>query len=404
MSSLHVPRGGPATSRSPSERLRGWLHGFLPAVAAVDAREVLRSGSGALIGLLLTAVVSRAAVPDPHAGWWLIAPMGASAVLLFAVPGSPLAQPWSILGGNLVAALIGVACQRWCPWPLVAPALAGGLAISAMLRLRCLHPPSGAVALTAVLGGPAIHQLGFAYVLYPVEINSLLLLGCALAFNPAVGRRYPHGRTIPVASPASPAARTTGFSAEDLDLVLQRHREVLDISRDELEDILHETEEVAFRRRFGQLQCAEIMAAGVPALEFGTSLEEAWQLLRECRLPALPVVDRARRVIGTLGLPDFVEHAAPERFAHVGPRIGVLIRRALHSHSEIPEVVGQIMNRRFWQVQSSQPVIELVPLMREQQLAYLPVVDAERRLAGLLSQDQVLEALYRTAGPLPEQG
>ena len=183
--------------------------------------------------------------------------------------------------------------------------------------------------------------------------------------------------------------------------MLRQHHEVLDISRDDLEEILHQTEEVAFRRRFGQLSCGQMMDADVPAVEFGTALEDAWRLLRERRLPAVPVVDRARRVIGTISLAEFVEHAQPERFAQVGPRLGELIRRTFSTHSELPEVAGQIMNRRFWQVQASQPVIELVPLMREQKLAQVPVVDAERRLVGLLTQAQVLEALYRTAGPLP---
>jgi CBS domain-containing membrane protein len=81
----------------------------------------------------------------------LVAPMGASAVLLFAVPASPLAQPWSIVGGNLVSATVGVACATWISDLVDAAALAIALAICAMFALRCVHPPSGAVALTAVL-------------------------------------------------------------------------------------------------------------------------------------------------------------------------------------------------------------------------------------------------------------
>ncbi len=82
----------------------------------------------------------------------LVAPMGASAVLLFAVPSSPLAQPWSILGGNIAAALVGVTTALLITDPFLASAVAIGVAIAAMMTLRCLHPPSGAIALTAVLG------------------------------------------------------------------------------------------------------------------------------------------------------------------------------------------------------------------------------------------------------------
>lgn len=391
----------PAADRhSLSPPFQRWLRGFRPAVGVVDGPELARSALGALLGLLLTGAVVRAALPDPAAALWLIAPIGASTVLLFAVPASPLAQPWSILGGNLVAATIGVACWQWCPWPLLAAPLAGALAIAAMLLLRCLHPPSGAVALTAVLGGPVVHRLGFSFVLFPVAAQSLLLLACALVFNPFAGRRYPHGPIGRAADPlAPPAERSTGFTAQDLDQVLRRHHEVIDISRDDLEDILRETEAVAFQRRFGQRRVSQVMTRDPPLLEFGTQLEEAWQLLRDHQLPALPVVDRARRVIGMLSLGEFVEHAHPERFAEMRSRLGELIRRSGRTHNESPEVVGQIMTRSFWQVQADQPVIELVPLMREKQLAWLPVVDDQRRLVGLLTQFQLLDALYRTAGP-----
>ena len=72
-------------------------------------------------------------------------------------------------------------------WPRRRP---GSLAIAAMFTLRCLHPPSGAVALTAVLGGPAVASLGYGFVLWPVALNSVILLSIAVAFNGALRRNY----------------------------------------------------------------------------------------------------------------------------------------------------------------------------------------------------------------------
>jgi CBS domain-containing membrane protein len=132
-----------------------WLRSFAPAPIAVSTTAQLRGCCGALIGILLTGLICTRAV-GTGATPMLIAPMGASAVLLFAVPASPLAQPWSIIGGNIISALIGVTCARWISDPLVAAALA----IGAMSVLRCLHPSSGAVALTAVLAGPAVTEAG----------------------------------------------------------------------------------------------------------------------------------------------------------------------------------------------------------------------------------------------------
>jgi CBS domain-containing membrane protein len=101
------------------------------------------------------------------------------------VPASPLAQPWSIIGGNLVSATIGVTCASVIADPTLAAALAVALSICGMFALRCVHPPSGAVALTAVLGGPAIHALGYRFVLEPIAIQSAALLAAALAYHTA---------------------------------------------------------------------------------------------------------------------------------------------------------------------------------------------------------------------------
>ncbi len=88
--------------------------------------------------------------------------MGASAVLLFAAPASPLAQPWSIVVGNGVSALMGVLSASLVPDPALAAALAVMLAIAAMFLTRSLHPPGGAVALTAVIGGEGSASSGWA--------------------------------------------------------------------------------------------------------------------------------------------------------------------------------------------------------------------------------------------------
>ena len=145
--------------------------------------EQIRATVGAIVGLLITGFVSKFALGSMSDLPLLIAPMGASAVLLFALPGSPLARPWSIIGGNSLSAFVGVACATWIPDPIVASALACGIAIGLMMVLGCLHPPGGAVALTAVLGGPSIQATGFGFALWPVGINSFLLLAAALAFS-----------------------------------------------------------------------------------------------------------------------------------------------------------------------------------------------------------------------------
>lgn len=150
--------------------------------------EQVRVSLGAIVGLLITGFVCQMAFGSIGDLPALVAPMGASTVLLFAAPQSPLARPWCCIGGNTSSALVGVTCAAWIGDPLIAAAVACGLAIGLMISLGCLHPPGGAVALTAVIGGPSIHAMGYGFAIWPVAVNSLLLLAAALAFNRLLAR------------------------------------------------------------------------------------------------------------------------------------------------------------------------------------------------------------------------
>ncbi|MDN2662680.1 HPP family protein [Psychromonas sp. 14N.309.X.WAT.B.A12] len=109
--------------------------------------------------------------------------MGASAVLLFAVPHGQLSTPWAFLGGNILSAIIGVTCATFIDPMLIAAPVAVGLSILVMHLTRSLHPPGGATALAAVIGGPTIHGLGYWYVLTPTLINCSILFIIAMIFN-----------------------------------------------------------------------------------------------------------------------------------------------------------------------------------------------------------------------------
>lgn len=221
-----------------------FLRRFVPHLAPVSNTERLRAALGALVGILLTGFATSLAGIGGRDLPMLIAPMGASAVLLFAVPASPLAQPWSIIGGNVISALIGVACAMLVPDQVLAASLAIGLAIAVMMLCRCLHPPGGAVALTALLGGPAIHAAGFGFALAPVAVNSLLMLAVALIFNNVTGKSYPHVPHHAAPVPADPKE----FTAEDLRAVLAEYDEVIPVDTDDLEDILRQAEARAAAR------------------------------------------------------------------------------------------------------------------------------------------------------------
>lgn len=220
-------------------------HSLLPKqFGAVPLWGWVRAVAGAIFGITIVSVICRLWLGSaPDALPFLIAPMGASAVLVFALPASPLAQPWPVLGGNTLSALIGITAYRYVPNADLAAGLAVGSAIAGMALLRCLHPPSGAVALTAVIGGPAIHAAGWSYALVPVGLNTAILLGLAWIFHNATRHSYPH-RAMPI--PPNSRAPVTGA---DIATALARYEEVIDASPEDLLAILRDAEAAASQRR-----------------------------------------------------------------------------------------------------------------------------------------------------------
>lgn len=374
------------------------LYGMVPAPIALNPIGQVRVCCGALIGIFLTGLVTYLML-GPNAGIpLLIAPMGASAVLLFAVPTSPMAQPWSIVGGNLVSAAVGVTCAQWINDPIVASAVAISSAIGLMFVLRCLHPPGGAIALTAILGGPVIQAEGYNFLLAPVAVNSVLLLAVAIIFNRATRRLsvHPIQQEHNAAHPNANVHLTNrlGFTAADLDEALKQYGQLLDVSRDDLEAVLRQTEVHAYRRRFGEIRCGDIMSRDVVTVDFGTTLEDAWTLLNKHRIKALPVINRARRVIGIITLADFMRHANLDVYDGFDARLRQFIRRILHTHSEKPEVVGQIMTAKVYTGTVNMYISELVPLLSDLGLHYIPIIDGERRLVGMVTQADLIAALH----------
>lgn len=355
-----------------SARFANWLRAFAPVPVGASPREKCYGAIGALLGLLCTEWIGRHALGQ--ASPWFVPPMGASAVLLFAAPASPLAQPWSILGGNIVSALVGVACALCIPDTAWAAAMAGGLAIAAMFALRCLHPPGGAVALTAVLGGPAVSQLGFGFALWPVGINSLVLVSIAIAFNGLLRRHYPR-RPQDSAAPHQtrdpiPSQRL-GFSPEDLRQTLAAHDELLDISEEDLQAIVLAAETRAAARRHGRVHCADIMSRDVVSLHAHDSLEHALNLMRRHRLGVLPVVETAS---GTyLGL-------LSEHDALAGQARGAALAECMRS--EVAFATPDL------------PAVELARPMADG-LHCVPVLDPAGRLQGLVTQSDLIAALYQ---------
>lgn len=195
------------------------------------------------------------------AGLNLFAPLGASAVLLFAVHTSPLAQPWSCVVGNTVAGLwtwLVVSCVP-LDW---APALAVGGAIMVMQLTRSLHPPGGAVALLWALDAQHGTVHGWTYALWPIGVLTLCLVLVAIVYHRVCGKRYPL-QPVAMSTAGMQQLPTKALSEADLQALLSRFDQSNNLTAQELQQLVLAAEEQAIARRFGSVHCGQLMTTAM---------------------------------------------------------------------------------------------------------------------------------------------
>ncbi|KQV66148.1 HPP family protein [Rhizobium sp. Root1220] len=341
---------------------------FVPILAGATLRERMFACLAALVGITLTGMICGYLFGQGMHLPMMVAPMGASAVLLFAVPASPLAQPWPIIGGNTISALIGVLTSRFIHDPMIAAGVAVSLAIGVMSFARCLHPPGGAAALTAVLGGPAVASWGLLFPFVPVALNSCILLALGIVFHKLAKRNYPH---VALPAPANmhhtvdpPPAMRVGFREEDVDAALAAFDESLDIDRDDLSRLLRRVEVEAALRTNGAINCADIMSRDVIAVGEKATAEAARALLLKHNVRTLPVKDGDGRLVGTVGLREL---------------------------AEAEHLAGHIASAAT--ARPDAPALALLPILTDGRTHAVVVVDDARHVLGLISQTDLLGAM-----------
>lgn len=162
------------------------------SMGTVCVYNIFWSWLGSFLGIAAVAYISQQFL-EGMGLTMLIGSFGASAVLIYCAIDSPLAQPRNLIGGHVLSALIGVGCRLVLKDdPVIAAALAVSLSIAVMLMTRTVHPPGGATALIAVIGGEEIYALGFWYAVLPVGVGALVMLVIALLVNNISSQRsYP---------------------------------------------------------------------------------------------------------------------------------------------------------------------------------------------------------------------
>lgn len=361
----------PIKSNPPPER-GSRFRLFQPLLAGATLKERLIACAGALIGIAFTGFVSGYLLGQGAHLPLIVAPIGASAVLLFAVPTSPLAQPWSIIGGNTISAAVGLFVAQFVHDPAVAIGLSVALAIAAMSFTRSLHPPGGAAALTAALGGPAVASWGLLFPFVPVALNSCLLVGLGLVFHKLAKRNYPH-----VAAPAPvnmhktndlPASVRVGFRDEDIDLALATLEESFDIDRSDLGRVLRQVELHASIRSHGDITCNDIMSRDVVSVDEDATAGHARSLLLRHNIRTLPVKGQDERLRGVVGLRELIQ-PGDDFSSRIAPASVAF---------------------------KNDPALSLLPVLTDGRTHAVIIVDDDRRIVGLISQTDLLNAVARS--------
>lgn len=376
-----------------SKRWSAWLTETTP----INLWQMSRMGLAAGLAILVTGYVGEQGLGQ-HGGPFLLASMGATAVILFAVPHSPMARPWAVIAGHLLSGAIGITCALVFADIRIAAAVAAGLSLLVMNLTRCLHPPGGATALLAVLGGESVRGLGYQFLLIPA-LNLVILLILARLAN-----RQPAPQPTSVRPPLSrtdpPPMQRVGIRTEDWQAALHDFKALVDVSESELQGIYHLAVRHAHERQFGQLSCGDIMSKALITVEFGTELETVWQQMNDANLRAIPVVDRGRHVIGIVTRTDFLRHAEIKTYDGLRGQLTRLLRRTPGITSSKPEVAGQIMSSPVVTAHEDTTITELARLLSEQGIHQIPIVDQRNKLVGLMTQSDLIATLCRAQSSL----
>lgn len=388
--------------RTPTSLFRV-LRAFGPAITAVPRTEALRAGLGACTGLGMAGLLVLSPMVDPQLGLHMIAPLGATSVLIFAVPNSPLAQPWSAVVGNTVSALVGVAVCLAVADPTLRIALAVGLAITVMSLARALHPPGGAVAMVAAMNPDMVNSVGFRFALAPVAAGTFFLVAVAMIYANATGRRYPfrqfvepnaHGTSDP-----QPSERLD-LSEEELAELLLRNRQTLNLGVEDLARLIGAAEMQAASHRMGPVTAADIMSRDLVTVGPDTPLSEVADLLSEHGFTSLPVADDRDRFLGVIFQIHLIRRSR-EDAKRLRRGLGAAMVRLIDPTREAPVRASDIMSVVTPRVVPTTPIVVLLPMLAEGEFDAIPVLKGAR-IVGIVTRSDLITALVRQSMNAPD--
>lgn len=361
-----------------------------PVASRPSGKELLRASIGAGLGLAMAGIlVSLTDRFLPHT-LHLFAPLGATAVLVFALPSSPLAQPWNCVVGNTVSALYALllvwALPSLSQTSLSALAVSGSIAL--MLLLRALHPPGGAVALLTVLA--AIHMQPQDWqMLIPTAVLSSVLVLVGVLYHKACDRPYMH--STPQADKNQRPATGLALSEQDLQQLLKRFEQSYNLSPEDLGSLLAAAEEEAIKRRLSNIRCGSVMSPTLLSIHAQTPLEEVAELFHRHLIKSLPVVDEEGVMIGRVLRADLFDWLWQGHRASQQQNLWQRLRRSSHT-AKLQSVAQELMRSPEVSVQEDTPLGDLLEDLATHSVQFI-AVQRGSTLVGVITRTDVIRTL-----------
>ncbi|WP_086980833.1 HPP family protein [Vibrio aphrogenes] len=372
----------------------GIAHAGGQVISAIPLIERIKVSVTGFCALFLVVLISQS-VQSQEAKMILIGSMGASSVILFALPSSPLAKPWPFLVGHIMSAGIGLALSLVFTELALLAALTIACVLMMMYILECMHPPAAATALVPVLAsqhGP----IGFE-IMVPILINIVVFFFASQLLTRLILKRRwlkpaPNYDPVHLHNDHTPLKRL-GLQTDDLRRAINSFDSVLAVSQEELETIYQQAQKLAYQRRSGEILSRDIMSSDVITASADMPLGMAWKLLHKHKISMLPVVNDERELLGVISSVDFLKNLTVPSYSGLLKHLNLMLVKRKH-RKEVNNQVKDLMVTDVIAVKDTDHIVALVPLLSDIGLHHIPVLDSDQKLCGIITQSDLIGALY----------
>ncbi|WP_417806975.1 HPP family protein [Thioclava sp.] len=374
-------------------RIRRQIRRFGPSMGRRPGVDILRGAIGAGLAIFFVTFIVSLLPHSRQANIYLVSSFASTAVLLFVLPNSPLAQPWASMMGMLISAVVPILVLQIIP-PPYADGLAVAAAIATMMAARALHPPAAGIALLVVLEHEAGIHLGLGFAVFPIATLTAVLIVCAMIYNRVFGISYP---TRPLANHTAQGAQAHDpvhkLSQRDLSDLLLEFNHSANLAPADLAQLLAAAEYRAAEALLAGTLVRDIMTHNPVTVTPEAPLSEIVRKMTELNVHTLPVVDSLDHYLGVVDQQDALE----ELFKEFD-----LLRRPFRFRAAPPEAEARsIFHTNIRTVEDDTAVGALLERLARREARVVPVVNEAGLLTGILTRTDIMTLLLRHSPASP---